>query len=96
MLGSNYDTTVRRTKYPVRVRELPAPAARPPGYCRYWQAEADLQRGAEGGGSEAERRSGGGEGAGGEAVPGGRERALAGRRRAGEDAQTPSGQSGGG
>ena len=64
----------------------PAPAARPPGDCRYRQAEADLQRGAEGGGPEAEGRSGRGEGASREADPGGGERALAGRRRAGEDA----------
>ena len=76
----------RQGMVPVRVRGVPAPAARPPGDCRYRQAEADLERGAEGGRPEAEGRSGRGEGAGGEADPGGRERALAGRRRAGEDA----------
>ena len=65
---------------------MPAPAARPPGDCRDRQAEADLQRGAEGGRPEAEDRGGRGEGASGEADPGGRERALAGWRRTGEDA----------
>ena len=74
----------RQGVVPVRVREVPAPAARPPGDCRYRQAEADLQRGAEGGRPEAEGRSGRGEGASGEADPGGGERALAGRGRAEE------------
>ena len=34
----------------VRVREVAAPAARPPGDRRHRQAQADLQRGEEGGG----------------------------------------------
>ena len=76
----------RQGVVPVRVREVPAPAARPPGDCRSRQPEADLQRGAEGGRPEAEDRSGRGEGASGEADPGRGERALAGWRRTGEDA----------
>ena len=57
-------------------------------FFRHRQAEADLQRSAEGGGPEAEGRSGRGEGASGEADPGGVEQRalLAGRRRAGEGA----------
>ena len=43
----------RQGVVPVRVREVPAPAARPPGDRRYRQAEADLQRGAGGGGPGA-------------------------------------------
>ena len=67
----------RQGMVPVRVRGVPAPAARPPGDRRDRQAEADLQRGAEGGRPEAEGRGGRGQGAGGEADPGGRECALA-------------------